>query len=74
MKTDGSLKDKIYRFNAPEHRKGISIFCSIELICQTYITYKDNLERFIKIKIKTNNEKEYTIACAYVEQTMEKHP
>ena len=29
---------------------------------------------FIKIKIKTNNEKEYTVACAYIEPSMEKHP
>ena len=43
---------KIYRSNAQEHRKGVAILCSTELICQTYITYKDNLGRFIKIKIK----------------------
>ena len=30
--------------------------------------------KFIKIKIKTNNENEYTIACAYIETTMEQHP
>ena len=64
---------KIYRSNAPEHRKGVAILCSTELICQTYITYKDNLGRFIKIKIKTNNEKEYTIAWD-IESTMEQHP
>ena len=29
---------KIYRSNNPEHRKGVVILCSTELICQTYIT------------------------------------
>ena len=65
---------KIYRSNASEHRKGVAIICSTELLCQSYIIYKDNYGRFIKIKIKTNNEEEYTIACAYIEPTMEQHP
>ena len=52
----------------------VAVLRNAELICQTYITYKDNLGRFIKIKIKTNNVKEYTIICAYTEQTKEQHP
>ena len=65
---------KIYRSNASEHRKGVAILVSTELLCQTYIVYKDNLGRFLKIKIKADNGKEYTIECAYVEPTMEHHP
>ena len=65
---------KIYRSNATEHRKGVAILVSTELLCQTYIVYKDNIGRFLKIKIKSDNGKEYTIACAYVEPTMEHHP
>ena len=65
---------KIYRSNASEHRKGVAILVSTELLCQTYIVYKDNLGRFLKIKIKADNGKEYTIACTYVEPTMEHHP
>jgi len=65
---------KIYRSNATEHRKGVAILVSTELLCQTYIVYKDNIGRFLKIKIKSDNGKEYTIACAYAEPTMEHHP
>ena len=65
---------KIYRSNGISHRKGVAILIAENLLCDKYITYKDNQGRFIKVKLKTPNEKHITISNIYVEPDMKNHP
>lgn len=65
---------RIFRSNGQTHRKGVAILIAENLICDKYITYKDNQGRFIKIKLKTPEDKHITISNIYIEPDMKNHP
>ena len=64
---------KIFRSDGHNHRKGVANLISTNLICDKYITFKDDEGRFLKTKIKTSEGKETTIGNIYTEPTMKEH-
>ena len=65
---------RIYRSNGNTHRKGVAVLISENLLCDKYITYKDSQGRFLKIKLKTPEDRHITISNIYIEPDMKNHP
>jgi len=63
----------IFRSDGTNHRKGVLVLISTALICDKYTIYKDKSGRFIKIKLKTQENKQITISNIYTEPDMKNH-